>query len=164
METGSWGRGAQMDGWMDGRREDRMTGWQNRVKDTLQYYVTARRAHKGPREPRGREKKKKIGRRKPEKQEVKHLWFLFSLASITWSVMGGETVRIRDVEEEPTRQQLTLHAIWFTRWSYCNTILIQLNPINLYQVYSFDGTEPLALRTTLALCHYGKPVPTQPSI
>lgn len=58
QRLGSWGKNGWMDGWMDGRREDRMTGWQNRVKDTLQYYVTARQAHQGLGEPRGREQGK----------------------------------------------------------------------------------------------------------
>lgn len=66
---GDWGAeggtDGRTDGWMDCGGEDRMTGWQNRVKDTLQYYVTAWQAHQGPRELRGRrginreEKKKK---------------------------------------------------------------------------------------------------------
>lgn len=52
-----------MDRWMDGRRDDRMTGWQNRLKDTLQYSVTAQQTHRGLRESVGRRKKggKKTG-------------------------------------------------------------------------------------------------------
>jgi len=112
-ELGGGGAGGRMDGQMAGRGEDRMTGWQNRVKDTLQYYVTARRAHQGERESQ-EEDRRKTGRRKPEwKREVKHLWFLFPMASITWSVVGGETVRIRDVEKSrPGRTHFTYNFIY----------------------------------------------------
>lgn len=86
-----------MDRWMDGRRDDRMTGWQNRLKDTLQYSVTAQQTHRGLRESVGR-------RKKGERRQGDESWrsrrsniceFFFSfliVASVMWSVMGGETV------------------------------------------------------------------------
>lgn len=56
-------------------------------------------------------------------QEVKH--FLFSVASITWSVVEGETVKIRDLNNsQPGGTPFTCHFIYKIKEQlrYCKMI------------------------------------------
>ncbi|KAG7486396.1 hypothetical protein JOB18_030880 [Solea senegalensis] len=73
-----------------------MTEWQNRVKDTLQYCVTARWTHRGLKGAKSKKRKEKQGK---ESNRSNICVFLFSMASITWSVMGEEAVTNMDVEK-----------------------------------------------------------------
>lgn len=151
--TQSQGRWSGGDGhrWMDGWTVSEKTGWQDgktelRTRSSTMWQLGQLTGDRGSREADRRRQKKQRGR-KPEGQEVKHLCFLSSMASITRSVMGGETVRIRDcggrVDQAATRS--TRHLNY--------KIKLHLTLLKVRARLIPMAAEAQAVSTTLTSCH-----------